>query len=425
MMDIIKKTSMSALLLALLSQTGFSQETMTVEPESEWRSYVEPLLPIGDRLVHSMLADSSDPLLRKELYRAVFMALAGGYLPLFHTDPKYPELVPYTGQFLNLLGPNPDAVYYMSAIEGSGVYRLFGYRGTVKEVVVQVGAGEFVTRGGGATIGTTLANYDLDDLQLAEDGSFSVILSATRPEGYEGDWWHLPENATNLPIRQVSYDWINEEDARITIERLDVYPAKPRMTADEIDATLKQLSKWAESYIVMSNKIMQSYEDQGLINKLAFIPFGEHGGMPTQKYPEGIFELAEDEALILETEIPDECHYWSFQLTDTRWTSYDWAHRQTSINGFTGILDTDGKFRAVISSKDPGVPNWLDTLDYKRGVIQGRWKRCTSWPMPEITKVKFSDIRKYLPKDTPEITLAQREKQLRLRNIGVQLRKKW
>ena len=37
------------------------------------------------------------------------------------------------------------------------------------------------------------------------------------------------------------------------------------------------------------------------------------------------------------------------------------ANRQSSLNGHQAVLDPDGVFRAVISARDPGVPNWLDT----------------------------------------------------------------
>ena len=32
---------------------------------------------------------------------------------------------------------------------------------------------------------------DLDEVELGEGGSFSVVLSAERPDGHDGDWWEL------------------------------------------------------------------------------------------------------------------------------------------------------------------------------------------------------------------------------------------
>jgi hypothetical protein len=79
----------------------------------------------------------------------------------------------------------------------------------------------------------------------------------------------------------------------------------------------------------------------------------------------------------------------------------------------------------VIALEDPGVPNWLDSGGFRRGMLVGRWHGADSYPLPTITKVSFSDVRKHLPSSTPTVTAAERDKALRARNIGVQLRKRW
>ncbi len=74
----------------------------------------------------------------------------------------------------------------------------------------------------------------------------------------------------------------------------------------------------------------------------------------------GTFEIAPDEALILEV-TPPECHFWNIHLGDYWGQSLDYTYRQTSLNGHQAVLDSDGVFRAVVAHRDPGVANWLDT----------------------------------------------------------------
>ena len=105
--------------------------------------------------------------------------------------------------------------------------------------------------------------------------------------------------------------------------------------------------------------------------------------------------------------------------------SIDWMNRQTSLNSWSAKLDKDGKFRAVISANDPGVPNWLDTAGYGKGGIIGRWTECSSAPAPVVTKVKLADVRKYLPANTPVVTAEARDTAIRLRRKGAQLRRRW
>ena len=110
---------------------------------------------------------------------------------------------------------------------------------------------------------------------------------------------------------------------------------------------------------------------------------------------------------------------------DDFWRSLEWVHRQSSLNGFTARLDGDGKFRAVIASQDPGVPNWLDTVGRKTGMIYGRWTNSTSDVAPTVTKVKVTDVRGHLPAATPAVTTLERDATIRLRRKGAQLRRRW
>src|SRR3546814_12037892 len=81
--------------------------------------------------------------------------------------------------------------------------------------------------------------------------------------------------------------------------------------------------------------------------------------------------------------------------------------------------------RIVVSAKDPGVPNWLDTAGYPSGAVQGRWTDCDSQPMPTVRKVTFNEVRSLLPADTPVVTLEQRERQIRDRRALLQQRPLW
>jgi hypothetical protein len=97
----------------------------------------------------------------------------------------------------------------------------------------------------------------------------------------------------------------------------------------------------------------------------------------------------------------------------------------SSLNGAQARVDRDGVFRAVVSAKDPGVPNWLDTAGYSSGAIQGRWTDCQATPIPTVRKVALADVRKSLPADTPTITPGQREQAVRERRAQVQQRPLW
>src|SRR3546814_11205481 len=91
-------------------------------------------------------------------------------------------------------------------------------------------------------------HIDLDTLSLGEGGRFSVILSAERPAGYDGDWYRLPANARTIGIREASYDWENEIDSRIAIERLDDAGDHRRPSMDAIAHRLERLAGFPERH---------------------------------------------------------------------------------------------------------------------------------------------------------------------------------
>ena len=424
-------TPFTLLASLLIFSNAFADENAerTAVAAQEWRSYVEPMLTMGEHAV-SQMPDAQDPLQRQEVYRQLFSGLSAGYLALLHADPDHPDFWPIFNMAYNYFAPNPDDAYYATPINPDGVYKISGYRGTVHMVDFQLATGLLVTRGSGG-LGPVYGNFDLDKLHIKKDGSFEVVLSAERPAGYKGDWWKLDARAkadpiaTYLLVRQISYDWLHEVDGRFAIERLDVPAVKPRPTAQQIEANLRQISVFAENWTLFSLKWIKRYEDKGLVNKLVVHDLTANGGLSTQKYIEGLYDINADEALIYETEIPRHCRYWNIELTDRLWAAVDYVNRQSHLNGYTAKLGKDGKFRAVISAADPGVPNWLDNGGYGKGMLFGRWTECDSMPIPTLTRVKLADVRKYLPAETPVVSAEARDAAIRLRRKGAQLRRRW
>lgn len=412
----------TALLFALVLVSG----TLSAEDKrslQQWEEYIKPLLPIGGEL-EGNITDPDDIQLRADLYRFIYSQMALGWIAYAYNDPAYPEFTVFNNHVINQGFPNPDDVYYMTPIDDDGVYKISGYRGTVRIIDFQVAAGPLLPYGVG-NFGPTLANYDIDTLDIGEDGSFEVILSPERPDGYTGNWWKLDSTASNILVRQVSYDWLHEVDGRLTIERLDTPATRPRMTAEQIDYALSHVPLWAEHWPEFSIDWYKRIHASGLINKMKVMYYGDSNGISNQRYAEGTFDINDGEALIVETDVPKGCRYWSFQLVDEFWRTIFWMDRQTNLNGYTAKIDSDGKFRAVVSLKDPGVPNWLDTGGYKKGMIYGRYKECQTNPTPVVTKVNLADVRDHLPIDTPVVTAAERDAAMRLRRKGAQLRRKW
>lgn len=90
-----------------------------------------------------------------------------------------------------------------------------------------------------------------------------------------------------------------------------------------------------------------------------------------------------------------------------------------SLNQEQVRTDADGKIRYVVSPRDRGVPNWLDTAGNATGFVFPSWQglpaplRENESPSAEV--VKLSELRARLPAETPVVDAAARAEQLAVR----------
>jgi hypothetical protein len=103
----------------------------------------------------------------------------------------------------------------------------------------------------------------------------------------------------------------------------------------------------------------------------------------------------------------------------------DWSNNQSSLNDSQARVDSDGTLRVVVSARDPGVPNWIDTAGYPQGLVQGRWFGCGEAPVPSARKLAIGEVRGAIPTSTPVVTPGQREQQIRERRSALQQRPLW
>lgn len=387
-----------------------------------WTEYADLLKPAASLLDSTHAPDSAG--LEAKLYQQFAMNLSQGYFLFFQSTPEHPEFSPFENSVF-LAQPNPDAVYYYAPVDGTGVYRVTGDRGNAPVAGFAIGNRII---GMAPEPGKGLGNFDFDDLTLDADGRFEVVFSTERPRGHQGNWLPMPPETDFILVRQFSYDWGRERDLRVAIERIDAPPIKPVMSPDEIDQRLARLfGEYARNLSRIAIAAVQRTRERGFVNRFNLNSFQELGNSRDwpQAYFETVFDIADDEALILETELPAQRPYWNVQVIDPLWNQVEYVYRQSSLNGHQARVDSDGKFRAVLSHEDPGIHNWLDTGGNLCGMMIGRWYRCSSHPEPQLTKVKLADIRAHLPADTPTVAAEERAEALRARRLGAQLRRKW
>ena len=383
--------------------------------------YLQPLEEAVNEIANTWRPD--DPEYRADVYRQIMMQFSYSYFAFFHADPEHPDWAPLWNPVYTLQ-PNPDDIYLYCPITSDYQYKITGNRGSVYMITFNTQAA--LPGIPWAEIDRTGAFYsDLDDgdLTLDADGNFEILLSEEKPAGYTGDWLQIKPGACCLMTRYRSYDWVNEVDPVMSIECLNPKGLKKRYTPEEILQRIEWMAKMpvaaTSQFYAMQNQVKEN------VGLNVFEPSRYLGALSRQIYIPAVFDFEEDEALIVETDLPKERRYWNFQINDPYFNAVEYVYRLSSTNGHFAHVASDGRFYGVLSLKDPGVPNWLDTAGYRQGTIYGRWYDCDSHPLPTLKRVKFSEIRNHLPADTPTVTPEQRAEELRQRVRGCQRRRRW
>lgn len=384
-----------------------------------WQEFVDKLSTLPDRMLAKLPEPMrQDPQIRQEVARLALESLASQTLSAIGADGDAPQFLPSIGQLLNVGQPNADTIYRSAAITPGGSYRITGKQGSVNLAVIAqvVPQGE---AGAGAR-----AHLDLSELKTDAQGRFDVLLSAERPQDYKGDWWQLNPAARMLMLRLVSSDWNKEVEPTLSIERVDKPVGRPRPPAEVLEHRLRALPQQVDYLALMFVDHVEQLREECFVNRLKVfdVPFGALAG---QFYYEGVYDLADDEALIIESPIPATCNYRSLILTNELYETTDWVNNHSSLNGAQAGPDPDGKLRIVVSARDPGARNWLDTAGHPQGIIQGRWTGCDSQPIPSVQKVKVQDVLKVLPKGVATVTPEQRQEILRDRRRALLERPYW
>jgi hypothetical protein len=394
-----------------------------VSGAESWEAFVEQLKPLGARMLARLPERlAADPQTVQEAWRLLLAGIMRATSDAIIGDRRHPFFVPELHVGQNLFQPNADTVYKTAMIDGAGSYRIKGERGGVRMfMLAQLGPDTLRT----GKPSPALLQYDFDTLQMDAGGNFDVVISQTRPDGHEGDWWELHPDAEKFMLRIVGCRWGEEREPRFGVDRLDVPPAKGRISAEELAARMAEIPVIAGNAACFFPDHVEQLREQGFINTLKIVDFTNMTGLSRQSYYEGAYELEDDEALLVSVKIPAQVDYWSLILTNEIYETTDWVNNQSSLNDAQAHVDGDGVVRAVISALDPGVHNWLDTSGNRRGAIQGRWFGSDEKPTPSMTRLKLAELGAALPAETKLVSPEARAQALRVRRIHAQMRTIW
>ncbi|MBV8788191.1 MAG: DUF1214 domain-containing protein [Mycobacterium sp.] len=373
--------------------------------QSAWTEFCARLQRAGEQVFKEANPDAG--VHRVDAYRFLTQNLGQAFdLALETRDTRYPVLHTFCGPTRKLGGDCGDFTYQQAWIDGRSTYRVTGTRGTARFLNVTVqgprvaGPGVLHEPFGD----TPQANLLGHQLFVDDDGEFELYIGG--PE--RGPNW-LPTTAGSrkLFIRQ-GFDRWDELPAQIRIERIDMDSPKPLPTPED----MVEAMRWAGDFVT------------GLMSDWPEFPF-TYGGVDASRpnaFPHVdatdadnkrgraaanmYWELCDDEALIIEFDAHDGL--WMLTNMGPFFNSMDYLYRPVSYTPSRTKADRDGRIRLVMTHRDPGVHNWLDTQGFSCGNVTYR-HMLEGQPVVLNTRVvKHHDVLGALPADTAMVGPAER-----------------
>jgi len=377
------------------------------ESATVWTAFCREL----ERAGHTVLSqpDVDDPMMAAETLRFAIRELRAGL-------DWYTECAPYdTPRFIRAddsgsgpPGPNLDNTNYYAHLRAGREYLVRIDTATVYDIIIGVSNADYRNYG----------DYSLADFDVGDDGFLEITIAA---EQRSGNWLALLDDAYRLGLRVYFRDWESDVPPELTIERIDSTepPVVPSVNelGEGLTATAEYLRTWPFKYPIFQTL----YADQIEANEMR-APVPIPGGGQEIQYGLARYRIADDQALIVETDVPD-APYWGFHLYTMPWFSQiDVGNRVTALNCLQTHVDGDGRARYVVAHRDPGVQNWLDTGGFATGSVFYRWVWSENSPVPTSRVVPLQQVRDALPDDTPTFTAADRRAQLAVRRRHLQRR---
>lgn len=387
-----------------------AQDAAREQDIAAWIAFTEELKAAGVRFLQENRQDSELATAEGPLYVAQHLSAAVTGV-LARQDASLP-LLRLTMSNLNKWGmDSADAKYLGASLDSGGSYRLSGTLGSARIVALQLvrNARDF----------EAFASLSGAELGADAEGRFAVAISRERPADWQGPWLPLPERANSLLVREYFADWNREMPSRFVLERLDPPPQRAPLTVADSANTLQEIAGHFDERLQTWVPAIKRAQGR-TVNKL-YPALTQAQGLKNNIYGDGWFRLTPEQALVIELDKP-EAELWSVQLGNPWWQSVDYVNATGSLNSAQAVASSDGRYRLVVSLKDPGVPNWLDPAGHGYGTLMYRFQNAKFATAPRMRLVAFDKLGAILPRDTPDVAPEQREAEYRMRRAHVMQR---
>lgn len=349
-----------------------------------WREFAASLEAAGSRV----FAASEDPQERLEglLYLAQ-MATVSLEMKSAKGSQAEPRFTNWMADYRKFLGDSPDAIYHTAAL--SPAYR-YEIRGNIADAEYL----GFMLYGTGLNgWNRAAANISSEAMRLDESGNFTIVLSKKKPAEADVDWLQLEDDIHMVMVRQYYHGRDGKDSARFAIHNLsppDFAPATDTEVAAGLGEAADFFNDTLDGAIALGDMLARGANNIDPPKSYS----SDFGGVfyPTfdNAYYGSWFYLEDDEALVIEGAVPD-APYWGVSLQNRWMQSLDYAHYPVALND-REIVTEQGRYRIVVSHREPPSGNWLSTAGKREGLLSIRYQLSQDSEKPSLKVVKFDAL---------------------------------
>lgn len=251
---------------------------------------------------------------------------------------------------------NPDSVYRVIPISGDERYEIHGRVGQHR-----------MTENYFTLWDANMGTVDVLNgrtMSVDSDGSFTITVDSEPANGRPNHVRTSPA-AHEFYIRDVLLDWGRDDPNHLEVQRLGGPAATPARTLDEqAEATAAMMDYFANFTGKLSHGV---YKMPANHFNLAWSA-DKVGAMRNQVYVMGRFDLAPDEAFVVDVN-DGGAEYFTVPLSNIWGTTLELVDRTGSLNKAQSVAGEDGTYTYVISPVDPGVANWIDSDGLREAIL--------------------------------------------------------
>jgi hypothetical protein len=353
-----------------------------------WADFCDQLKQAGEVVLRAEApANAFD---RAEGYRYLTrLARIGLDMFMESGDRSHPSFYRPSHETAKIGADNPDNYYQRAELDGQYDYKISGHRGSVAYLSFGTQSGGYGEDGQNASTGF----IDDKDLVVDEDGHFELILSTDKPAG--ANWLAMTPATRTVIVRQTFLDRMAESKAVLTIERLGADSAPQPLSAETVAANLQSTA----AFVKGTAALFADWSQRCLPYVNQFAPWQQQwcqdvGGDANIHYYFNYWQLADDEALVIELPFVADCENWNYQLNNYWMESLDYRYQQIHINKHNALVSADGGVRIVVSHQPLPVDNLLTTAGHHLGTSCFRWIGAKDFPDPTMRVVKAATLKR-------------------------------